>query len=76
MALKKLKRLYKTSKKSNSSSNTRNIQQQASNLKTRLEASGVSTDNRNFLQKALNLEEGAGFLAGLGDVLDRPRKCS
>lgn len=79
MALKKLKRLYKTNKKSNtvkSTNTTANLERQVSNLNTRLEASGVSTDNRNLLQKALNLEEDAGFLAGLGDILDRPRECS
>ena len=73
MALKKLKKLYKTNKKSTSSSSsaTNNLDRQASNLKTRLEASGVSTDSRNALQKALNLREGSGFLEGLGDVLER-----
>ena len=73
MALKKLKKLYKTNKKSTSSSSsaTNNLDKQASNLKTRLEASGVSTDSRNALQKALNLREGSGFLEGLGDVLER-----
>lgn len=79
MALKKLKRLYKTKQKSNtvkSTNTTENLERQVSNLNTRLKASGVSTDNRNLLQKALNLEEDAGFLAGLGDILDRPRKCS
>ena len=74
MALKKLKKLkynsiYPTSSSSTSSSN--NLNRQASNLKTRLEASGVSTDSRNALQKALNLREGSGFLEGLGDVLER-----
>lgn len=74
MALKKLKKLkynsiYPTSSGSTSSSNSLN--RQASNLKTRLEASGVSTDSRNALQKALNLREGSGFLEGLGDVLER-----
>ena len=72
MALKKLKKLYKTDKSSSSSSSTTsNLDTQASNLKTRLEASGVSTDSRNALQKALNLREGSGFLEGLGDVLER-----
>ena len=81
MALKKLKKLGKIGSKrttkitSSSSNKTNDLQTQASNLKTRLEASGVSTDKRNLLQKALNLEEDMGFLAGLGDVLDRPRKC-
>ena len=74
MALKKLKKLYKTNSTSSASSKntTNSLANQASNLKTRLEASGVSTDKRNWLQKALNLEEDMGFLAGLGDVLDRP----
>lgn len=68
MALKKLKKLYKTSNSNNKNSS---LSQQATNLKTRLNASGVDTDNRNVLQKALNLEEDMGFLAGLGDVLER-----
>ena len=67
--LKKLKSLYDTD--TSSSSSNRNLSTQASNLKTRLEASGVSTDSRNALQKALNLREGSGFLEGLGDVLER-----
>ena len=73
MALKKLKKLYSTNtkKSSSSSSTTANLAKQASNLKTRLEASGVSTDSRTGLQKALNLREGSGFLEGLGDVLER-----
>lgn len=81
LALKKLKKLGKIGSKrttkitSSNSSKTNDLQTQASNLKTRLEASGVSTDKRNLLQKALNLEEDMGFLAGLGDILDRPRKC-
>ena len=71
MALKKLKKLYKTNTKKSSKNTGSDIPKQVSNLKTRLEASGQSTDSRNWLQKALNLEEGTGFLGGLGDVLDR-----
>ena len=73
MALKKLKKLYKTNSTSSASSKntTNNLANQASNLKTRLEASGVSTDSRNALQKALNLREGSGFLEGFGDVMER-----
>lgn len=72
MALKKLKKLYSTSSKTNSKTgSSTSISDQVSNLKTRLEASGVSTDSRTGLQKALNLREGSGFLEGLGDVLER-----
>ena len=74
MALKKLKKLKYSSiypKSSSSTSSVNSLNRQASNLKTRLEASGVSTDSRNALQKALNLREGSGFLEGLGDVLER-----
>jgi hypothetical protein len=72
LALKRLKRLYDTSSEAQTtSSNTNSLSKQASNLKTRLEASGVSTDSRNALQKALNLREGSGFLEGFGDVMER-----
>ena len=71
MALKKLKKLYKTKQTSTPKTTTEKMQTQVNNLKTRLNAVGEDIDSRNAIQKALNLEEGTGFLGGLGDVLDR-----
>ena len=71
MALKKLKSLYSSKSSKKSSSSGTNLNKQVANYKTRLEASGQSTDTRNILQKALNLDKDMGFLAGLGDVLER-----
>ena len=62
------KTLYKNT---NTNSSKRALENQVSNLKTRLGAVGADMDTRNWLQKALNLKEGSGFLEGLGDVLER-----
>ena len=50
---------------------------QAKNYRTRLQNIGVDaddvTDNRNFLEKALNLEKDQNVLFDIFEILDRPR---
>lgn len=63
--------LYKNTGSKSSKGSKRDLDKQVNNLRTRLNAVGADMDNRNFIQKALNLREGSGFLEGFGDVLER-----
>jgi hypothetical protein len=53
------------------------LQKTNSNYKTRLQASGLDpedlTDDRNVIEKALNLEQNQGLIRDLLELLDRPR---
>ena len=64
-----------SSNKTSSSSNT--LQDQVNNYKTRLAAAGVDideeTDKRNWLEKALNLEEHQNVLFDALEILGRPQ---
>lgn len=64
-----------SSNKTSSSSNT--LQDQVNNYKTRLAAAGVdtdeATDKRNWLEKALNLEEDQNVLFDALEILGRPQ---
>src|SRR5690606_21818630 len=51
---------------------------QAESMKKRLEASGIdpekALDNRNFIEKALNLTPDQNFLFDIFEILDRPQR--
>ena len=57
--------------------NDNKVARQISNYQTRLGASGIdaskATDDRNFIEKALNLPEDQNFLFDIFEILDRPR---
>lgn len=44
------------------------------NLEKRLQAGGVDTDNRNFIEKALNLPDKQGILLDVFELLNRPQQ--
>lgn len=62
---------------SSSSSNKNTLQNQVSNYEARLRNAGVNpddvTDTRNWLEKALNLEQDQNVLFDIFEILDRPR---
>jgi hypothetical protein len=69
------RRGIKTTSPTTASSNK--LENQVKNYKTRLGNIGVDaeevTDNRNFLEKALNLEKDQNVLFDIFEILDRPR---
>lgn len=69
------RRGIKTTSPTTTSSNK--LENQVKNYKTRLDNIGVDaddvTDNRNFLEKRLNLEKDQNVLFDIFEILDRPR---
>lgn len=66
-------------KRSTSSSNTRNFdpEKQNKNYETRLKSLGINpeeaTDNRNFIERALNLEKDQNILFDIFELINRPQ---
>lgn len=72
-ALKKTRESFKTPVSSSQS-----MANSISNYQTRLQNAGYNpsevTDTRNFLEKALNLDEGQNVLFDIGELIDRPKQ--
>ena len=67
----RMKRLGKDKNKSD------DLQRQINNYKTRLEAGGVKNpgaDDRNGLEKLLNLEQKQGLIKDIFEILGRPQQ--
>lgn len=60
------------------SSTSETLQRQINNYKARIEAGGAdaSTDNRNAVEKALNLPEGQNALFDLFEIFNRPQQAA
>lgn len=75
--LKKKRGVKFTSPSSSSNKNGRSIQNDIKNYETRLTNAGINpddvTDTRNWLEKALNLEQDQNVLFDIFEILDRPR---
>ena len=75
--LEKLNKRYNVSNKNKTSlSNTDKMQKQVDNYKTRLEAAGSdydASDNRNALEKKLNLEKDQNVLFDILELINRPQ---
>lgn len=75
--LKKKRGVKFTSPSSSSNKTGRSIQNDIKNYETRLTNAGINpddvTDKRNWLEKALNLEQDQNVLFDIFEILDRPR---
>ena len=78
MAKNKYKDYYEKHYGNKKESTSETLQRQINNYKARLEAGGAnsSTDNRNAVEKALNLPEGQNALFDVFEILNRPQQAA
>ena len=80
LAMQRYKEARRMTKKKSSSEKTQQekLQNQVSNYQTRLRAAGIqpeeATDNRNFLEKLLNLPEDQNVLFDVLEIINRPQQ--